>query len=217
MFYTIIALTCSLLVVCTAEDTPFNFTAYKRTTSSIEITWKLPKDVSLVKASVYATRESSDVTVRGNEFTDEDEEGEQVTSYVVTDLLPNSLYEVCMEATILVNGKEESHTECEAMKTIPYIRADSVYVFFIVLAVLLFIVLVGAAFWFLAKKRMESEEGDAEGGECGEDQTTPILKSSQPPAYEANNRPRTGIDDEDIPYITPPLAQLEKDFNQPRA
>jgi len=135
-----------------------------------------------------------------------------VREYRIADLVHESDYQVCLYA-VMKNGTtipDCSPTEVdpkdpnsEVYHTLAFIRDSSLVVLFCVLGYILLMILLGYICWSYAKKKAEAEYEEEEEEEEEEKGGRALL---------GNNRPGSaGIDDSDIPFITPPLSELQKD------
>ena len=200
-----------LLVTCVASsELPDDFTLELRRKDSsphdLYITWTLPEDFEFAgDFDIKAQKRGSDSWIIAHGKQD-------ATSFHLADLMTNARYRVCMTVPIqAVNAstwEAVTHDECSSMKTPPAIRADSVLVLLAVIGYLLVMVLIGYICWSHAHKRQSSDEEEeqeeiVEKIENGE--SRPFLLNAQPPGTQ---RPRSAIEDEDIPYITPTWEQL---------
>ncbi|KAK2150462.1 hypothetical protein LSH36_404g03016 [Paralvinella palmiformis] len=123
--------------------------------------------------------------------------------YLITDLHPNSHYDVCLVVKLLEDDlcekSEEACVSCVEMSTIPLIRDDSLIAVLLTLGVIVFLILIAYICWHYAKKKLEKED-DEEGSEHGSDESKQPILLSVPPT---SNGPRRSVDfeDQDIPYI----------------
>lgn len=127
-----------------------------------------------------------------------------VREYLIEDLIHNSYYEVCLFAE-LKNGTTVEDCEDEWF-TIEFIRDDSLIILFCVLGYIFLMILIGYLCWSYAKKKAE-EEAEEEEEEAEKEGNEALLGKQRPQS--------AGIDDRDIPYITPPLSELEKEKSKP--
>ena len=199
-----------------------NISPRRRTTSSLEVRWKVPDGYILSKSYLEAKRMNSGdqgVSVVTPDL------GNATSKYEISDLMTNSKYEICLYAEVtkidpnITSDMEENIVRCTTMSTVPLIRADSLIVLFCVIGYLLLMILIGYLCWRRAHKQKEeqllNDEDDSDEEEKARengDQSKPILLSAPPPQQQ--QRPRSAIEDEDIPYITPPWDQIEKEKQQ---
>lgn len=201
-----IALITVLISVAASEERIFNLTSEKRDISSIKVSWEVPDGLAVDSAEVFAKRMGGQVRIQGLKLLTDEQ------SYELTDLLTNSKYNVCLSvAYSSKESRDQSHTECLTLKTIAVVRPDSVYVLFIVVGVLVGLGVLGCVCWWYDRKKLRGNNEDEASGvdePPTEDQNAPILKANAPPAY--SDRPNVSIEDQDIPYITPPRYELER-------
>ena len=139
-----------------------------------------------------------------------------LSQYEVPDLTANSKYTVCLSAELTEMETSESapHEQCVSMKTPPTIRADSILGLLAVIGYLLAMVLLGYSCWSRANSGSEEEEADEETGvspieeKIESNESQPFLLSAQPLGSRPPARPRSAIEDADIPYITPTWEQI---------
>lgn len=167
------------------------------TTGSITMNWTVPNSAEVDGYRVQSWKTGSDSktispTLAWNE-----------TEYVITDLLRNTDYKVCVYAMVPTNDTDER--SCLNVFTIPLIRWDSLLALLLVILAILILVLLGIICW---RRELKKHKGDnnSEDENKKSESSQPILLA--PPV---DNRPRSSIEDEDIPYITPPIEELEND------
>jgi len=134
------------------------------TTSSVRFKWStsIPDWMSVQNFEITATRLDSD--------------SKSVISYPpvpkyknffeAEDLVKDAKWEICV-TTHLLNGTSSANPEevevptCFLSKTIPYIRADSLYWMFIVLGYIVLMIIIGYVSHRCAVARKEKEEAEA--------------------------------------------------------
>ena len=111
-------------------------------TDLIEIAFDInPVNFTVVKYVVTAQKKDSDSVIISPDINN------TVTQYTVHDLMTDSEYEICATVTLKNSTGEFEETECLAEETIPLIRADSLYILFIVLGYFIIMVLIGIICW----------------------------------------------------------------------
>ena len=206
-----LVLLASLVASLTAHNTSMNVRQVESSPHDLYFTWDLPQGMEIqdefeVKAQKRGSR--SWIIAYGDST---------ATSFHLADLMTNAHYTVCMSVTLTpVNNTEPAseavnQRECAVMRTPPTIRADSVLVLLAVIGYLLAMVLLGYICWSRAHRQQRPDDVDDEDTEIVEKiengESRPFLLNAQPPGLQAP-RPRSAIEDEDIPYITPTWDQL---------
>lgn len=131
--------------------------------------------------------------------------GNATDGYLITDLGPETHYDVCIFVKLsddddLCQKSEPACSRCVEMWTIPLIRDDSLIAVMLTLGLIVFLILIGYICWHYAKKKLEKEDDDEAGSEHGSDESKQPILLSVPPT---SNGPRRSVDfeDQDIPYI----------------
>ena len=200
------------LVTTEAPITEFSIELYHResTTSSVSIVWRplIPEGIKITKYRIETNKQDSESVTTSPELPAD------TTEYIVEDLIKDSKWKICVVASISNDtfSQDEEHFKCLDSFTIPYIRDDSLYVLAITVAVIGSLVLIGYLSWRCAVQEAEKRAAEAEAEEEEDEndegklikpvQAKPILLS---PVDNSPDRPKSSIEDEDIPYITPPL------------
>lgn len=191
------------VVMATTKDTTFlKVTHKKSTTTTITVNWSVSDEYDVEGFNVEALKAGSQATVKSPTLSKND------TEYKIEDLSRNTRYNVCVHA-VLPESSADNITDyaCLSIKTIPLIRWDNLLAVICVLLALLLLVLLGLLCWRHAKKKQQKRHAGEENDHNKKSESTqPILLA--PPVDE---RPRSSIEDEDIPYITPPIEELEND------
>lgn len=193
-------------VPTTPESFGINFDHKDSSTSSITVGWRVPERFPVSKYEVSSQKTSTNATMHSGDLDPEENE------YVIEDLATHTEYYVCVYAHVtLEDASEESvEKECHHVETIPVIRVDSVVALLGVVGFIALLILIGYLVWKQAVKKAEAEKED-------EEEEEKIKPNEQPQTYlgaPPNNAPKSSIEDQDIPYITPPVEQLspsEKD------
>lgn len=123
---------------------PFSFSISEIgvNTNHIEIQFDIvPANHTIVKYLVTAQKKDSDSVIISPEINN------TVTTYTIDDLMTDSEYEICATATVKNSTGEFEVQDCLAEETIPLIRADSLYILFIVLGYFIIMVLIGIICW----------------------------------------------------------------------
>lgn len=189
------------------------------TYSSIDIVWRprLPEGVTVQKYIVKTTKRDSDsVTISPELPADADE-------FIVEDLIKDSVFDVCVVASIANSTFSEEREQCLESFTIPYIRDDSMYVLAIVMAVIGSLILFGYLSYRCAVAEVEKRAAEAEAKEEEDDDEGKLLKPVQAkpillsPVDNSPDRPKSSIEDEDIPFITPPWSEIEREEREKAA
>ena len=130
--------------------------------TSIDVAWKtkVPDWMTIDKFEIITKKiGSGSTTLLKTEGLANDTSG-----YVVTDLTPDSEYDVCVVAYIL-NGTAVGATveveECIMTFTIPYVRDDSLYVLGTVIGLFVILMVIGCITWRCAV-RSAGEHGQPE-------------------------------------------------------
>lgn len=188
-------------IATATEDTRFVKLSHTRsTTKSITVDWTVPENsgvegfrVETVKIGSQAKQISPILEWNA-------------TEYVIEDLSRNTDYQVCVHA-LLAPTSNTTEQSCLDLYTIPFIRWDSLIALFIVLGIVLLLVVLGLLCWRHARnKQRRKHNEDPDNNKIKSESTQPILLA--PPV---DDRPRSSIEDADIPYITPPIDELEND------
>jgi hypothetical protein len=199
-----------------APITEFSIELYHResSTSSISIVWRprVPDDIRILKYIIETTKKGSKSVITSPVLP------ANTTEYIVEDLIKDSKWRVCVVASVknVTDGSTTEHQQCLESFTIPYIRDDSLYVLAIVILVIGGLIVAGYMCWRCAVNRAEKaaqeteeEEDDSDEGKLLKPQhAQPILLS---PVDNSPDRPKSSIEEEDIPFITPPWSEIEKE------
>ena len=191
-------------VPMTTEGPPLRLIHKESHTASIVVEWLVDEELTVDSLVIRSQKTGSDYMRHSPEL--------NVSSrvYVIPDLVVDSKYRVCVLAIVSQEDGETGELEsCEVLYTIPYLRLDSILALVIVLLVLGFLVLLGLICWRRAHRKATHHDDDSsiEGSITKKSESTqPILL-----AVPDDGRPRSSIEDLDIPYITPPLDELAQD------
>ena len=219
-------------VVCvatvTADGSLFvDVTHRESSTSSISIEWRVRDEYlyDVIEFMVETRKMDSAAVTRSEPLPVERR------FYEIRDLSTNAGYEICVSGWKLANATvvddNVSQRHCVEMATIPLIRTDSLVVLGISIGLVLLTIVAGYLCWRCAKARLE--RAAAKAGDGGDDDNNatntngyqPIEEPTvdkpsflEPPPSQVIRRPRSTIEDDDIPYITPPLSELSDDSNK---
>ena len=145
------------------DNTPksfLNIAPKRRTTSSLEVRWKVPEGYILNKSYLQARRlheGDQQVSVVTSDL------GNATSKFVINDLMTDSKYEICLYgevARVSYNASADMEgdiVECVKMSTVPLIRADSLIVLFCVIGYIVLMILIGYLCWRRAHKQKEEE------------------------------------------------------------
>ncbi len=160
--------------------------SHQRTTSSIEISWSIG-NFTANSFVVESRKVDGDAITKSPETTE--------LEYIIEDLVVDQEYEVC----VIVSRDEGEDRECSQFSTIVLIRDDSIFALFCALGYIGLCALIGYLVWKYHSRKLQVE---------AEEDEEPI----NPEGKHAPSGPlRSSIEDEDIPYITPPVDQLSKE------
>ena len=191
------------------ETLNVNITHKKSSTSSISIEWAINIPETIDEYHIrYRKDDSAAVTYSpALEWNS--------TSYEIKHLITNSLYNICIVATVLGNGSKSYEKACVDLKTIPLIRNDSLIALLATIAYIVLTILFG---YFIWKKR--KAEHDDQKLQAALDKAS-VGSSEKLEKEDANQRnfllppgqrpERLSIEDPDIPYITPPVSEIHDD------
>lgn len=177
-------------------------------TTTIHITWDVPETNDIRHYYVQSRRKDRSDIIRSPPLPS------SRRNYVIHDLVRNSEYQVCVYAHF---DNETSTSNCTDMGTIPLIRDDSLIGVFCALGYILLMILLGYLVWRYHKRKSEKKLLESEEGSRSEEEGEKLNPNSAPAQYlgpPGSDVPRSSIEDQDIPYITPPVEQLsdeEKD------
>ena len=191
----------------TPEVFHIDFEHRESTTSSITIGWKVPNGYEVSEYEVISRKSSGNATTFSGPLDPGDNE------YLISDLARNTEYEICVTAKVELDEDtdEEEEKVCELVSTIPLVLVSSLVVLFCVLGYIGLMILIGYCVWKQHMKKMLAEQEEKE------EEEEKLKSKEQPQTYlapPAGNPPKSSIEDQDIPYITPPVEQLspsEKD------
>lgn len=178
------------------------------TTSSILIGFSVPSAYAVNEYEVITRKLSTNVTTYSGGIDGDSNE------YLIKDLARNTDYEVCVTAKVdpdEVSQEELDQDWCLPVSTIPIVLASSLVVLFCVLGYIALMILIGYCVWKRDTKKALAEMEEKE------EEEEKIKPNEQPQTYlgaPGNKPPKSSIEDQDIPYITPPVEQLspaEKD------
>ena len=181
-------------------------------TSSITVEWTIPSayDAHIMEYMVQARKKDSDSVLRSPSITPTER------LYEVADLMTNSHYEICIYAKFKegheVNGSIPE--ACDELYTLALIRNDSLIALFAALGYIVLMILIGYLCWYCAQKRSKGAASEDGSGDEQEELLEKKDDSGQhllaPPAQ---GRPRSSIEEElpYIPYITPPIEEMDND------
>ena len=177
------------------------------TTSSITIGWKVPNGFEVTEYEVISRKTSGNATTYSGPL-DPDED-----QYHLSDLAINTQYEICVKAEVELDEDvgDENDEACKLVSTIPLVLVKSLVVLFCVLGYVGLMILIGYCVWKRDTKKFLAEQAEQE------EEQEKMKTNEQPQTYlgaPGNNAPKSSIEDQDIPYITPPVEQLspsEKD------
>ncbi len=179
-------------------------------TDAIVITWNITDSsgVDIDSFVVRCIKEGGTQTITSVKLLS------NTTRFEIEDLVPEAEYEVCLitevaDDSYCAGDNAARCEECLQIKTIPMMRDDSLIALVLTLFVLFFLILVGILCWHCAKKQKEKDDGDDTESNASDHSGKPILLSVPP----TSNGPRRSVDfeDEDIPYITPPVSQNQSE------
>ena len=177
------------------------------TTSSITIGWKVPNGYEVSEYEVVSRKTSSNATTYSGPLDPEEDQ------YLISDLARNTEYEICVKAKVELDedAADEEEQVCKLVFTIPLVLVSSLVVLFCVLGYIALMILIGYCVWKRHTNKILAEQAEKE------EEEEKMKTNEQPQTYlgaPANNAPKSSIEDQDIPYITPPVEQLspsEKD------
>ena len=188
-------------------------------TSSIKFKWeaKVPKWMKVQSYAITASQVESEAVMTYPALPGHED------SFEAEDLVKDSIYDVCITSEVMNDTESLEFRDCFESFTIPYIRPDSVYVLVIVVFVFTLLIMIGYCSWrrdvakaeAAAAAAAEAEEEENEGKKEAKivpEEQKPILLSSP-----SDDRPKSSIEDEDIPYITPPWSEIEREESEKRA
>ncbi|ELT92162.1 hypothetical protein CAPTEDRAFT_228258 [Capitella teleta] len=179
-------------------------------TSSITVEWSVPYNFEddMNDYQIQARKVDSDVVLSSPSLPSNG------TLYVIDNLVRNAEYEICVTASF--KSVDDTKQQCENYSTLALLRFDSIVATLIAVGYILLMVIIGVICWLCARRRMERKEKDEEEEELKTDGSEELLKPASanntlapPPEY----RPRNSIEEElpNIPYITPPLEELNRE------
>ena len=204
-------LTSQLLLLVSVDaqtDKAFALRRVDSTPHTLLIGWNVTErgyDVMSSKIQIEVRKKGRDMWMNGTVSS-------TAHRYTVHDLFSNSQYTVCLRAELIEiqTSTTDDHEQCVTMMTPPQIRPDSLLGLFAVIGFLLAMVLLGYICWSRANSNLEEEEeGELSPIEekIESNESRPFLLSAQPVSTKPA-RPRSTIEDADIPYITPTWEQL---------
>lgn len=178
----------------------------ERSTSSIAIDWVIPKfyQDKVKNFEVQGKKRNSSAIISSTALTSEHR------SYIIEDLRTNTDYEVCVFVTVVdidgVNGPVE-YEDCKYLSTIAIMRVGSIIGLIVALGYILLMILLGYLCWRYHKSKILAEQAKKEEDEENENKD---VAEKQPIMYLAPPVPgqRSSIEEDDIPYITPPVDKL---------
>jgi hypothetical protein len=186
-------------------------TRVRRSTSSITIEWKIPYNYEddIDDYQITTRKEGSEDLLSSRSLPNNG------TLYEIENLVVSSKYHICITANF--KSGDAPSEQCEEFETLGFIRTDSIIAMVIVLGYILLMIIIGIICWFCAQRRLAAAEAEKEEDDVGVDQEEEELLTAKqdnnllvpPPIY----RPRNSIEEElpNIPYITPPLEELNRE------
>ena len=187
-------------------------------TSSIKFMWeaRVPKWMKVQSYAITASQVDSEAVMTYPALPGFED------FFEADDLVEDSQYDVCITSQVMNDTESMELRDCFKSFTIAYVRQDSVYVLFLVIAYILLMLLIGYVSWRCAVAKAEkkaaaaeAEEEENEGKQKAKivpEELKPILLSSL-----SDDQPKSSIEDEDIPYITPPWRENEREECEKRA
>ena len=190
------------LMMTSADNTVIHELSMTRSdVHEILVSWNISDQYDVDYCSLTHQKEGSQaITYSGSLYNATD-------GYLISDLVPDSEYKICLILTLAHSDQceksEESCMECVPMSTIEIIRDDSLIAVIVTLGIILLLILIGYLCWYCAKRKLERCDDDDDDDEC--EHGSEVSESKQPIllSVPAGNGPRRSVDfeDQDIPYI----------------
>lgn len=196
-------------VVTEEPRTLLDITIGERQVSSVAITWDAPEEGEVTSYRIRAQKTDSEDLIYSPSFDPPENE------YLMENLMANSEYEICVLADLKGKEGKDHLKDCRNVSTIPIVRVDSMLALFAALGFIFLMILIGILCWCCAHRRArrsaEEEEEEEDEADAEPEKVAPVIYR---PAYVSpptGSPVRSSIEDNpDIPYITPPVDQLNK-------
>jgi hypothetical protein len=177
-------------ITVSTEPPEFSITLLhlESSTDTIKFNWTVPPNYEVTYSRVKSNRIDSDAVTTSPDLTE--------TEYTIEDLRRDTSYNVCV-SVYNKDSEYDGSTECETYSTIRLMRDDSLLALFAVIGFLLLCILGGYLCWKYQQSKAAAKQEEAEEGENAK------LNNA--------NGPPLSIEDNDIPFITPPPDELTPD------